>query len=75
MAPYRGVLRPAMTAALERLMALNPLGAKGAGEGGTNAAGAAVAATVDHAIGRPGSIIELPITPDRLRSTLADRMF
>ena len=54
---------------------LNPLGVKGAGEGGTNAAGAALAAAVDDAIARPGAITELPMTPDRLRAILADRMF
>jgi CO/xanthine dehydrogenase Mo-binding subunit len=50
---------------------LNPLGVKGAGEGGTNAAGAALAAAVEAAISRPGVITELPITPDRLRTILA----
>lgn len=45
---------------------LNPLGVKGAGEGGINAAGAAIAAAVDDALGRPGAITRLPITPVRL---------
>ena len=45
---------------------LNPLGVKGAGEGGINAAGAAIAAAVDDALGRPGSVTRLPITPQRL---------
>lgn len=42
---------------------LNPLGLKGAGEGGTNGVGAAIAAAVDDALGRPGRIKKLPITP------------
>jgi CO/xanthine dehydrogenase Mo-binding subunit len=45
---------------------LNPLGVKGAGEGGINAAGAAIAAAVDDALGRPGTVTRLPITPQRL---------
>jgi carbon-monoxide dehydrogenase large subunit len=49
----------------------NPLGVKGAGEGGVNAAGAAIAAAVDAAIGRPGAIVRLPITPARLHRLLA----
>ena len=35
---------------------LNPLGVKGAGEGGINGVGAAIAAAVDDALGRPGAI-------------------
>jgi aerobic carbon-monoxide dehydrogenase large subunit len=46
---------------------LNPLGLKGAGEGGANAVGAAIAAAIDDALGIPGAITELPITPRRLR--------
>lgn len=46
---------------------LNTLGVKGAGEGGTNAVGAAVAAAIDDALGRPGAVRELPVTPQRLR--------
>lgn len=42
---------------------LNPLGLKGAGEGGVNGAGAAIAAAVDDALGKPGAITALPITP------------
>jgi carbon-monoxide dehydrogenase large subunit len=45
---------------------LNPLGVKGAGEGGINAAGAAIAAAVDDALGRPGAVTRLPITPRAL---------
>ena len=45
---------------------LNPLGVKGAGEGGINAAGAAIAAAVDAALGLPGAVTRLPLTPPRL---------
>ena len=38
----------------------NPLGLKGAGEGGVNAVGAAIAAAIDSAIGRPGAVTRLP---------------
>jgi carbon-monoxide dehydrogenase large subunit/6-hydroxypseudooxynicotine dehydrogenase subunit gamma len=49
---------------------LNPLGLKGAGEGGTNPVGAAIAAAVDDALGRPGAVTRLPVTPQRLRDLL-----
>ena len=49
---------------------LNPLGVKGAGEGGINGAGAAIAAAVDDAIGGNGAIDRLPISPTRLHSIL-----
>ena len=49
---------------------LNSLGIKGAGEGGANAAGAAIAAAIDDALGRPGAVTELPVTPQRLRNIL-----
>jgi carbon-monoxide dehydrogenase large subunit len=52
---------------------LNPLGLKGAGEGGTTAAGAAIAAAIDDAIGIPGAVTRLPISPARLRALLAAR--
>jgi CO/xanthine dehydrogenase Mo-binding subunit len=44
----------------------NPLGVKGAGEGGINAAGAAIAAAVDEALSHAGAVTRLPITPLRL---------
>jgi aerobic carbon-monoxide dehydrogenase large subunit len=50
---------------------LNPLGLKGAGEGGVNAVGAAIASAIDDAISRPGAITQLPVTPARLRALLA----
>jgi aerobic carbon-monoxide dehydrogenase large subunit len=49
---------------------LNPLGIKGAGEGGINAVGAAIAAAIDDAIGIPGAVTRLPVTPQRLRALL-----
>lgn len=48
----------------------NSMGLKGAGEGGANAVGAAIAAAIDDALGIPGSVIELPVTPQRLRKIL-----
>jgi CO/xanthine dehydrogenase Mo-binding subunit len=51
---------------------LNPLGLKGAGEGGVNAVGAAIASAIDAAIGRPGAIDRLPVTPTRLRTLLQE---
>jgi carbon-monoxide dehydrogenase large subunit len=50
---------------------LNPLGVKGAGEAGINGMGAAIAGAVDDAIGIPGAITRLPITPCRLHALLA----
>jgi len=47
---------------------LNPLGLKGAGEGGTNPVGAAIASAIDDALQRPGAILTLPVTPQRLRA-------
>ena len=49
---------------------LNPLGVKGAGEGGANAVGAAIAAAIDDALGKPGAVTQLPVTPQRLRKLL-----
>jgi len=48
----------------------NPLGIKGAGEAGTNAAGAVIAAAIDDAIGIAGAVTRLPITPQRLKLLL-----
>jgi carbon-monoxide dehydrogenase large subunit/6-hydroxypseudooxynicotine dehydrogenase subunit gamma len=48
----------------------NPLGLKGAGEAGTNAAGAAIAAAIDDATGIPGAITALPVTPQGLKQIL-----
>jgi aerobic carbon-monoxide dehydrogenase large subunit len=51
---------------------LNPLGVKGAGEAGIAAAGAAIAAAVDDALGRVGAVRRLPITPNRLHALMAE---
>jgi carbon-monoxide dehydrogenase large subunit/6-hydroxypseudooxynicotine dehydrogenase subunit gamma len=52
---------------------LNPLGLKGAGEGGVTAAGAAIAAAIDDALGMPGAVTRLPVTPQRLRQILTTK--
>ncbi|MDX1483695.1 MAG: xanthine dehydrogenase family protein molybdopterin-binding subunit [Alphaproteobacteria bacterium] len=49
---------------------LNPLGIKSAGEGGINGVGAAIAGAVNEAIGIPGAVTRLPITPQRLKAIL-----
>jgi len=49
---------------------LNPLGLKGAGEAGVNAVGAAIASAIDAAIGIPGAVTRLPVTPQRMREIL-----
>ena len=52
---------------------LNPLGLKGAGEGGVNPVGAAIAAAIDDALCMPGAITQLPVTPQRLRALLSSQ--
>jgi len=47
---------------------LNPLGLKGAGEGGVNPVGAAIASAIDDALQRPNAVTQLPITPQRLKA-------
>jgi carbon-monoxide dehydrogenase large subunit len=51
---------------------INPLGVKGAGEGGITAVGAAIANAVDEALGRPGAqaIDRLPLSPARMLSIM-----
>jgi carbon-monoxide dehydrogenase large subunit/6-hydroxypseudooxynicotine dehydrogenase subunit gamma len=49
---------------------LNPLGIKGAGESGVNGVGAAIASAIDDAIGIPGAVTELPVTPQRLKAII-----
>jgi len=51
---------------------LNPLGLKGAGEAGVNGVGAALAAAIDAAVGIPGAVTRLPVTPQRLKEILND---
>jgi carbon-monoxide dehydrogenase large subunit/6-hydroxypseudooxynicotine dehydrogenase subunit gamma len=52
---------------------LNPMGIKGAGESGITPVGAVLAAAIDAAIGIPGAITELPITPRRLKEIIDSR--
>jgi CO/xanthine dehydrogenase Mo-binding subunit len=52
---------------------LNPLGLKGAGEGGANPVGAAIASAIDDALGRPGAVTRLPVSPQRLKALMAAR--
>ena len=49
---------------------LNPLGIKGAGESGITGVGAAIASAIDDAIGLPGAVTALPVTPQRLKRIL-----
>ncbi len=49
---------------------LNPLGLKGAGEGGANPVGAAIASAIDDALQRPGAVTRLPVTPQRLKALM-----
>lgn len=46
---------------------INPLGVKGAGEGGTTAVAAAIASAVDDALQRPNAISSVPVRPGLLR--------
>ncbi len=52
---------------------LNPLGIKGAGESGITGVGAAIASAIDNAIGMPGAVTQLPVTPQRLKQILNGR--
>jgi aerobic carbon-monoxide dehydrogenase large subunit len=49
---------------------LNPLGVKGAGEGGTNGVGAAIASAIDDALRLPGAITSLPVVPRTVHALL-----
>ena len=49
---------------------LNPLGVKGAGEGGITAVGAAIASAIDDALGQPGLVSRLPVSPTRLHALI-----
>ena len=50
---------------------LNPLGLKGAGEGGANPVGAVIASAIDDALQCPGAVTRLPVTPQRLKALMA----
>jgi len=49
---------------------LNPLGLKGAGEGGANPVGAAIASAIDDALELPGAVRQLPVSPQRIKAIL-----
>jgi carbon-monoxide dehydrogenase large subunit len=51
----------------------NPLGIKSAGEAGVTGVGGAVASAIDQAIGMPGAVTRLPVTPQRLKALLRQR--
>jgi CO/xanthine dehydrogenase Mo-binding subunit len=72
--PYATEVPRIETAHLETPSPLNPLGIKGAGESGITGVGAAIASAIDDAIGIPGAVTELPVTPQRLRQILRDRL-
>lgn len=48
----------------------NPLGIKGAGEGGIAAVGAVIASAVDDALGGRGLITQIPITPQAVKAMI-----
>ncbi len=51
---------------------LNPLGVKGAGEGGIVATGAALANAVSHALASFGvQVTDLPLSPSRIRALIS----
>jgi carbon-monoxide dehydrogenase large subunit len=50
---------------------LNPLGVKGGGQPAITGVGAVVASAIDDAIGIPGAVKQLPVTPARLKAILA----
>ncbi len=51
----------------------NLLGIKGGGEGGINGVAAAIAGAIDEAVGMPGAITRLPVTPQRMKEILGHR--
>lgn len=59
---------PAMTALIgeQDPTGTNPLGTKGAGEGGVPGVAAAIATAIEQALGQPGLVSRLPVTPERV---------
>ncbi len=65
--PAAGDVPDAETIHIESPSPLNPLGVKGAGEGGTIPAAAAIIAAVENALAPFGvHLTDVPVTPDRL---------
>jgi aerobic carbon-monoxide dehydrogenase large subunit len=52
----------------------NPLGLKGAGEGGINAVGATIASAIGDATDMPGKVVCLPLSPIRVRQLISNRI-
>lgn len=48
----------------------HPLGLKGAGEGGITGVGGAIAGAIDDALGMPGAVTQIPMTPQRVKALL-----
>jgi carbon-monoxide dehydrogenase large subunit len=71
--PTLSELPPIETIAIESVAKDNPLGVKGAGEGGIASAPAAVANAVADALGDAGRAVDrIPLTPPRVRAILRD---
>jgi CO/xanthine dehydrogenase Mo-binding subunit len=51
---------------------LNPLGIKGAGEGGVNPVGAVIASAIDDALQCPGLVQRVPATPQYIKARLVE---
>jgi carbon-monoxide dehydrogenase large subunit len=69
--PTIAELPPIDTVIIEDAVCDNPLGVKGAGEGGTGSAPAAVANAVADALGPAGAhVTTIPLTPTRVRGLL-----
>jgi carbon-monoxide dehydrogenase large subunit/6-hydroxypseudooxynicotine dehydrogenase subunit gamma len=51
----------------------HPLGLKGAGEGGINGVGGVIASAIDDALGIPGAVTQLPMSPQRVKALLRGR--
>jgi len=64
------VPNPALLVTEDAPSSLNTLGLKGAGEGGANPVGAAIASAIDDALQWPGAITQLPVTPQRLKALI-----
>ncbi|MGH3111139.1 MAG: xanthine dehydrogenase family protein molybdopterin-binding subunit, partial [Gaiellaceae bacterium] len=71
--PTLAEIPPIETIAIESEVLDNPLGIKGAGEGGITSAPAAVANAVADALGQAGRAVDrLPLTPARVRAMLRE---